>query len=89
MGMMNKKIANRKKGISEFYDITNPYSSNWDKNYTNCVEKYPKIFKQYTGVFSHMYDAARKNGNLGMPFRKENIEFLGDKKKEKKQTSIN
>lgn len=73
MGLMDKKIANRKKGLCEFEDITNPYNSNWDKNYSECKNRYPNIFKNFTGIFSHMYDAARKNGNLVIPFRKDNI----------------
>ena len=76
---MDKKIANRKKGICEFFDITNPYSSNIDKNYANCIEKYPTIFRNYMGIFSNMYDAARKNGNLVIPFRKEKIELSSKK----------
>ena len=69
--MLDKKVANRKKGLCEFEDLTNPYSSNWDNNYKQCIDNYPNIFKQYKGIFSHMYDDARRNGNLVVPFRQE------------------
>lgn len=82
MGMMDKKVANRKKGLCEFDDITNPYSSNFDSHYAGCIQKYPNIFKNYTGIFSNMYDAARKNGNLSVPFRKD-ISKSPDKEKDK------
>ena len=82
MGLFDKKIANRKKGLCEFEDITNPYSSNLDPHYKNCVEKYPNIFKQYKGVFSQMYDNARRNGNLSVPFRKNKITSIKDELKD-------
>lgn len=80
MGMMERKIANRKKGVCEFYDITQPYSSNWDKNYNSSFNEDKNIFKSYQGIFSQMYDAARKNGNISIPFRNENsINFINKK----------
>lgn len=84
MGMMDKKVANRKKGLCEFEDLTNPFSSNWDQHYKGCTEKYPNIFKQYKGIFSNMYDAAHRNGNIVIPFRKEKVV-----PKEKKSNSQN
>ena len=86
MGMMEKKIANRKKGMSEFEDITNPYSSNLDKNYSESYNKYPLIFKNYQGIFSYMYDAARRNGNLVIPFRSD-PELSAKKAEESRQKS--
>lgn len=84
MGMMERKIANRKKGVCEFYDITQPYSSNWDKNYNSSFNENKDIFKSYQGIFSQMYDAARKNGNISVPFRNENsINFINKNKKNK------
>ncbi len=77
--LLEKKVANRKKGIGEFDDLTMPFNPNIDKNYMDCVKKYPNVFKQYKGIFSNMYEMARKNGNLVVPFRKEKINDKNNK----------
>lgn len=71
MGIMDKKVANRKKGLCEFEDLTNAFNSNIDRNYEKCVNKYPIVFRKFNGIFSHMYDSARRNGNLVIPFKRE------------------
>jgi hypothetical protein len=35
-------------------------------------EKDPTVFMRYKGIFSELYDSAWKNGNIYLPFRKEN-----------------
>lgn len=69
--MFDKKMANRKKGLCEFDDITNPFSSNLNKEFNKSLDKHPNMFKRYKGIFSNMYDAAHRNGNLVVPFRRE------------------
>lgn len=82
VGLFDKKIANRKKGLCEFEDISNPYSSNFSINYKNCIEEFPNVFKHYNGIFSQMYDSARKNGNISVPFKKNKILTIKDNLKD-------
>ena len=71
--MMDKKLANKKKGIAEVEDLSQPYHSNVNKNYVKLYEENKNIFKVYNGIFSHMYDAAHRNGNIVVPFSNSDI----------------
>jgi hypothetical protein len=68
----DKKVMNKKKGVGEIADLTKPFYTNFNKEYSNIYNSNPQIFHNYKGIFSHMYDAARRNGNIIMPFSNDN-----------------
>ena len=70
--MMNKTLNNRKKGNGEFLDLTKTYRVNINKDFVEKYEQNPKRFLKYNGIFSNMYDAAHKNGNIIRPFGQKN-----------------
>lgn len=68
--MFNKTLNNKKKGVAEFSDYTRLYNPNYNKEYRSLITENPKIFHQYNGIFSNLYDSAHKNGNIYIPFRR-------------------
>lgn len=70
--ILDKKLTNKKKGVAEFSDLTQPYNSNINHKFRNYYDDNKNIFHVYNGIFSHMYDAAHRNGNIVVPFRNNN-----------------
>ena len=70
--IMNKTLNYRKKGVGEFSDLSKTFRVNINKDFVEKFEENPKRFYKYTGVFSNMYDASHKNGNIITPFGKKN-----------------
>ena len=70
--MMNKTINYRKKGNGEFNDLTRTFRVNVNKVFREKFEQNPNRFRRFTGIFSNMYDAAHKNGNIIRPFGQKN-----------------
>ena len=66
--IMNKTMNYRKKGIGEYSDLTKTFRVNVNKDFVQKFEENPKRFYKYTGIFSNMYDASHKNGNIITPF---------------------
>lgn len=66
--ILDKKLANRKKGVAEFCDI--PQNNSYNKKFAGYLDENKRVFHAYKGIFSHMYDAAHRNGNIVVPFRK-------------------
>jgi hypothetical protein len=64
----DRKVMNKKKGIAEIADLMRPFNPNFNKEYTDMYNENNKIFHSCKGIFSHMYDAAHRNGNIIMPF---------------------
>ena len=73
VGMLDKTLNNKKKGIAEFDDFTRPGNPNFNPDFGKMYEKDPTVFMRYKGIFSELYDSAWKNGNIYLPFRKENV----------------
>lgn len=67
--ILDNKLANKKKGIAEFTDLSQPNNPSINPIYKSNFESNPKIFNVYNGIFSHMYDASHRNGNISVPFR--------------------
>lgn len=78
--MMNKTLNNKKKGVAEFSDFTRPSYANFNKEYQQLLAENRNIFHNYNGIFSNLYDSAKKNGNICMPFRRSSGE-VKDKEK--------
>ena len=66
--IMNKTLNDRKKGIGEYADLTKTFRINFNKNFAEKFNSNPFRFHKYTGIFSNMYDASHKNGNIIPPF---------------------
>ena len=66
--IMNKTLNDRKKGIGEYADLTKTFRINFNKDFLEKVNSNPFRFHKYNGIFSNMYNAAHKNGNIIPPF---------------------
>lgn len=62
--IMDVKLTNRKKSIAEFDDLYHVFHPNFSKQYNSAFIDNNKVFNKYTGIFTNMYDAENKNGNL-------------------------
>ena len=71
--MLDTKLNNKKKGVAEFSDLTRALHPNINTKFRAYHEENNKIFHVYNGIFSHMYDAAHRNGNIVVPFRNGNV----------------
>lgn len=67
-----RDIFHKKKGVCEFSNYLNPYNKNFNKDYGELYKNNPNIFKGFNGIFSQMYDSAARNGNIYLPFRRNN-----------------
>ncbi len=67
--ILDKKITSKKKGVAEIADLTRSFNPNINHKFRQFASEYPNIFHRYNGIFSHMYDAAHRNGNIVVPFR--------------------
>ena len=66
--IMNRTLNDRKKGVGEYLDLTKTFRVNLNKDFEEKLKENPKRFYKYTGVFSNMYDASHRNGNIILPF---------------------
>ena len=66
--IMNKTLNYRKKGVGEYADLTRTFRININKDFEEKFNKNPFRFHKYTGIFSNMYDASYRNGNIIPPF---------------------
>ena len=48
----------------------NQYTAKFNKDYGDAIKTDPNAFKKKTGIFTHMYDAAARQGNIIVPFEK-------------------
>ncbi len=60
--IMDKQIYNRKKGITEFRDISGANSKNRHPDYVAAWDKSSNVFKKQNGIFTHLYNAAARFG---------------------------
>lgn len=75
--LKNQSFNKRQKGITEYSDLTAECSLRHNDVFMENYNKNPHIFKNYRGVFSNMYEMAKKNGNLSVPFRKSSDFLIG------------
>ena len=66
--LLDKSLNFRKKGIGEYYDLTNVFNKNFNKEFSMKFEENPKRFYKYNGAFTNMYDASNRNGKITLPF---------------------
>jgi len=67
-GLMDKKLLNKKKVITETLDLKDVFQPKEEKNYINVINDNKNFFRKYTGIFTNICDAANKNGNIIQPF---------------------
>ncbi|EKX48685.1 hypothetical protein GUITHDRAFT_151655 [Guillardia theta CCMP2712] len=67
--MYDKKAFNRRKGVTEFLDITHPFRPNFSDNWKDRINKDPKIFYREQGSMVSWMEAAII-GKSKIPFRK-------------------
>ena len=84
--IMDIKLFNRKKCISEFDNLNHVFYPNFNNKYNSVFKEDPSAFKTYKGVFTNMYDAANRNGNIIKVFKKTLLKR--DEKKEKNNSSL-
>ena len=68
--ILNKTLYYKKKGIGEFADLTKTFRVNFNKEFAGQLKDNPFRFRKYQGIFSEMYDASHKNGDIITPFGK-------------------
>lgn len=68
--ILDKKISNKKKGVTEIADLSRKFNPNFNQYFKEVHNENPDSFKRYNGVFTFMYDSAHKNGNIYIPFQK-------------------
>ena len=66
--IMNRTLFFKKKCIGEFTDLTKTFTVNFNKEFSEKINKNPNRFRIYNGIFSDMYDASHKNGDISPPF---------------------
>ena len=78
--IMDTKLANRKKCISEFEDLNHVFHPNFSNKYNTTLSEIPKVYSTCKGVFTNMYDSANRNGNIIKLFTKTNFKKDENKK---------
>ena len=68
--ILEKKLINKKKAVGEYKDLTKTFSINLNRKYESAYSQNNKRFHVFNGIFTHLYDASFRNGNIMMPFRK-------------------
>jgi hypothetical protein len=69
VGILDKAVNNKKKGVAEFSDYLKPFNYNPNKRYLKYYDKNNDRFHFYKGVFSELYDSTARNGNIYIPFK--------------------
>jgi len=67
--MYNPKAFNRRRGVTEFMDITHPFKPNFSDNFTDRITKDPRVFARVQGSMVAWMEAAII-GKSKIPFRK-------------------
>ena len=71
--ILNKSLNCRKKGIGEYYDLTNIFNKNFNKEFSMRFEENPKRFYKYNGAFTNIYDASNRYGKINIIFNLNKI----------------
>ena len=70
--LFEKSINNKKKGVTEFYQLQRNFEPNFRPKYAQLFRENNKRFMKYKGTFTQLYDSYNKNGNVYQPFSKSN-----------------
>lgn len=69
VGIFDKAMNYKKKGIGEFAEFLNSNNYNPNKRYVESYENNNNRFKDYKGIFSELYDSSSRNGCIYVPFK--------------------
>lgn len=86
--LLDKKQANKKKGLSEQDDLMRPFAPNYNENYLKQFNENNDMFKKTDGMFTYMYDRAAKNGGV-TPFGNRDNKLLSSLNVEHRYTMKN
>ena len=70
--ILEKSFNNKKKGITEYYELRKSCGPNFRPNYAQMFTDNNKRFMKIKGAFTHLYDSYNKNGNVYQPFSTSN-----------------
>ena len=70
LGVLDKKITNRKKGVGEYSDLTRVTALKPNELYNTMYSANSNMFRRKTGVFTFMKDAEVKNQCISQLFNK-------------------
>ena len=73
--VLEVKLNNRKKGVGEYADLTKTFAINPERKFGKAFNEDSKIFRRYTGIFTHLYDSSIRNGKLIMPFTNDKLMY--------------
>ncbi len=62
MGILDKQAVNRRKGVTEFADLSSLASLNHNLDQLKSINGNPYEFRRKNGVFTNMYDSAKRFG---------------------------
>jgi len=85
--LMDTKLTHRKKCVGEYNDLYHIFHPNNNEKYLRNIKENKKIYMNYKGVFTHMYDAANRNGNIIELFKNTNCNRNKDKEEKNKGNS--
>lgn len=86
--MVDKNLFAKQKGVAEYSDLTRTYRTNVNKDFRKAYDDNKNTFYIYNGIFSNMYDACHRNGNLSVPFKSGGMK-INTKHKDDGNTSNN
>lgn len=66
----DKHINYKKKGVTEYADLTKTYRPNYNTEFKKAITNKPYRFRRFTGLFTNMYDASIRNGGIIKVFGK-------------------
>jgi hypothetical protein len=62
LGILDKQAVNRRKGVTEFADLMSLSSLNPNLDMLKAAKQNPYEFNRKNGVFTNMYDSAKRFG---------------------------
>lgn len=62
LGLRDKQVCNRKKGVTEFGDLLRPTATNPNWDHLAAYERDPYNFRRKNGLFTNLYDSAARFG---------------------------
>ena len=69
VGVFDKKLNNKKKGITEIRDLARLTAVNTNEDHLKAWVENPNVFKRKDGANTHLYNAAARFGQ-DKPFDK-------------------
>ena len=62
IGILDKQLCNKRKGVTEFGDLQRPSSLNPNLDHLKAFHDDPYVFRRKNGLFTNLYDSAARFG---------------------------